>query len=82
MEITIDGAGRVVLPKSVRQSAGLQPGSKLTVEVRHGQIVLQPVTQAVQVTREGRFLVLHEADGPPLTPEMVDEYRRKAYERQ
>ena len=35
--------GIVVLPKSVRERAGIREGMLLTVEVRDGEVVLRPL---------------------------------------
>lgn len=41
--LTIDGAGRLVLPKPVRDHHGLGPGSELELEDTEGEIRLRPV---------------------------------------
>lgn len=45
MEATIDSGGRVLLPKSIRDSLGLVPGSKVDVS---------PYGSGVQITPGGR----------------------------
>ena len=42
MKSTIDRAGRVVIPKAIREAAGLKPGSALTIAYRDGQVVIEP----------------------------------------
>lgn len=44
--ITIDQAGRIVLPKAVRQRLNLGPGSRLTLDVVAQRIELTPQPQA------------------------------------
>ena len=44
--ITIDQAGRIVLPKAVRQRLNLGPGSRLTLDVVAQRIELTPQAQA------------------------------------
>jgi AbrB family looped-hinge helix DNA binding protein len=41
--VTIDGAGRLVLPKPVREHHGLGPGSELELDDTEGDIRLRPV---------------------------------------
>lgn len=48
MSITIDGAGRLVVPKRIRDAAGLRPGTELDIRLRGGCIELEP--RAVQVS--------------------------------
>jgi len=42
MDATLDKFGRIVLPKAVRDSLGLDAGTELVVEQRAGEIVLKP----------------------------------------
>lgn len=57
MKATIDSAGRIVIPKSVRESANLAPGTELQIRVRDSVIELEPVSTEVHLRREGEFLV-------------------------
>jgi AbrB family looped-hinge helix DNA binding protein len=41
METTIDRAGRVVIPKPIRDAAGLKPGAALSIEYRDGRIEIE-----------------------------------------
>ncbi|HLJ99480.1 MAG TPA: AbrB/MazE/SpoVT family DNA-binding domain-containing protein [Streptosporangiaceae bacterium] len=54
MEAIIDQAGRIVLPKSIRDSLGLQPGT--TVDI-------SPYGAGVQVVPAGRTARLVEENG-------------------
>lgn len=42
METTIDAGGRIVIPKTVRERAGLRAGSRVEVTERDGAIILTP----------------------------------------
>jgi AbrB family looped-hinge helix DNA binding protein len=68
MRTTIDGAGRVVIPKPVRDQAGLEAGTEIEVEFRDGQVVLEPATVPMRVAKQARRAVI-EAGGemPTLT---------------
>jgi len=68
METTIDRAGRVVIPKALRDSAGLKAGAKLRVECRDGKIEIEAVSAKVQWVRKGTLMV---AVPPPGTPKMT-----------
>jgi len=43
MELQIDRAGRIVVPKKVREHLGLKPGSSLRLEERANSLVLYKV---------------------------------------
>ncbi len=57
MTLRIDKAGRVVLPKSVRDRLGLREGSHLDlVETAEG-VILKPISREPSLVKKGRFLV-------------------------
>jgi AbrB family looped-hinge helix DNA binding protein len=57
MTITIDKAGRVVIPASIRQRLGLRPGTPLEVTVEDASIRLAPTASPPQlVKRRGRLV--------------------------
>jgi AbrB family looped-hinge helix DNA binding protein len=69
---TIDGAGRVVVPKAIREQAGLAPGSRLTVRYREGRIEIEPDPRKVRMKRHGGLTVaVPEEEGPLLTADEV-----------
>jgi AbrB family looped-hinge helix DNA binding protein len=73
MKVTIDNAGRVVLPKSIRDAAGLSGGQEVEVRLVGAVVEIEPTQPEVRMrTRPGRLPVL-EADGPvePVSDEDV-----------
>ena len=74
MRTTIDKAGRVVIPKSVREALGIAGGDVVDVVVDGVGIRIDPVATSELVEVDG-FLVV-PATGTPVTVEMVDEIRR------
>jgi len=58
-ELTIDGAGRIVLPQPIRRQFHLIRGSTLDVEIEPEAIVLRPHTRHAGLTEQGGLLV-HE----------------------
>ena len=70
MKTTIDHAGRVVIPKAMRELAGLKPGRELNVEYTDGRIEIEPARKALKWVRKGRFVV---ATAPPGTPVLTNE---------
>lgn len=53
MSITIDKAGRVVIPAGLRRKAGLQPGTPLSATYEDGAIRLQRDVPGPDVTLRG-----------------------------
>lgn len=57
IETTMDKAGRLVLPKAVREAAGFAPGMPLRVSVRDGRVEIEPAPREVRVVDRGAFRV-------------------------
>ena len=57
MTITMDTAGRLVIPSEIRREAGLEPGVPLEVRWREGVIEIEPQPARVRLVRKGRLLV-------------------------
>jgi len=58
--ITIDGAGRLVLPRQVREKLHLRAGSKLSLALVAGKVELTPQSEepATLVRKGGRLVVI------------------------
>jgi len=81
MKTTIDGAGRLVIPKEIRREARLAPGTPLDVRWRDGRIEIEPAPAAVRLQRRGRLLVaVPKGRLPELSPEVVEQTRLKLLE--
>ena len=57
MKTTIDSAGRVVIPKSIRSQAGLGAGQAVEITFRHGAILIEPAVSDVRLEKVGQWLV-------------------------
>jgi AbrB family looped-hinge helix DNA binding protein len=57
MRTTIDKAGRVVIPASIRDRAGLAPGTMLEITVDEFGVRLEPVAPGPKLVRVGRRMV-------------------------
>ena|SRR5271168_3026104 len=73
--LTIDGAGRLVLPKPVRDELQLAAGDSLELESSEDQIVLRPVRGAATLHKKKGVWVMRT--GKPLAAEVVDETIRR-----
>ncbi len=63
MITTIDNAGRVVIPKALRDRAGLKPGSEVEIRQNDGVIEIAAPEPAGRLVRKGRVLVWEPATG-------------------
>jgi AbrB family looped-hinge helix DNA binding protein len=73
MRTTIDRAGRVVIPKEIREKAGLKPGMSLDIRIDNGVVEIEPEPVPMRLERRGRFVVLvPEVEIPLLTVEDVN----------
>jgi AbrB family looped-hinge helix DNA binding protein len=57
MRTTIDSAGRVVVPKPLRQAIGLQAGSEVEIRATDGRIEMEPSPLEVRFERRSDLLV-------------------------
>ncbi len=72
MRTTIDAAGRVVVPKQLRDSADLMPGQELEIVERDGRIEIEPVPAPMALVERDGFLAAEtEGEAEPLTSEQV-----------
>jgi len=61
--IPIDRAGRLVLPKSIRDRLGIQAGSEFEVLEEEDKIILKPVEREPKlVSKDGVLVFVPEAD--------------------
>jgi AbrB family looped-hinge helix DNA binding protein len=63
MTITIDRAGRVVIPKEIRDEAGIEPGMPLHVTCREGRIEIEPRRRPIRIEKRGRLQVAVAVQG-------------------
>jgi AbrB family looped-hinge helix DNA binding protein len=74
MKSTIDAAGRIVVPKALRQALGLKPGQALEIRAGDGRLEIEIAPTPMQLKKRGKGVVaVPEADLPPLTAELVRE---------
>jgi AbrB family looped-hinge helix DNA binding protein len=78
MKTTIDVAGRVVVPKKIRDAVQLEAGSELEIRVENGVIQMEPVAAPVQFKKRGGFVVAtRPGQAPTLTHEVVEATRER-----
>ena len=76
MRTTIDAAGRVVIPKSLREAIGIVDGGEVEIELADGALLVAPPTVPKHVEgRDGRAVVVADEALPPLSDHVVSEVR-------
>ena len=80
MKSTIDGAGRLVIPKPIRDRLALRRGEQLEVEELDGRIQIQRPPREVGLvkTRAGLLAADPAAELPGLGPDEVREQLERA----
>jgi AbrB family looped-hinge helix DNA binding protein len=72
MRTTIDSAGRIVVPKSLRDALALKPGQALEIRAGEGRLEIEVAATPVSLKKRGRGLVaVPDAPLPSLTAEEV-----------
>lgn len=64
MRVSIDKAGRLVVPKEMRTRLRLRAGDELEIEAAGEEIVLRPVQEAAEFRRERGLWTFRGAAGP------------------
>jgi AbrB family looped-hinge helix DNA binding protein len=76
-KVQIDPAGRVVLPKKIRERFRLQGGDTLTLEVKGEAIELRPQKPTAQLRRVNGVLVLVSDTSLSAERDLVAEARQE-----
>ena len=72
MKSTIDGAGRIVVPKALRLALGLKPGQELELRAGDGRLEIEIAPTAMRLKKRGKGVVaVPDAELPALTAEEV-----------
>jgi AbrB family looped-hinge helix DNA binding protein len=62
--ITLGKAGRLVVPKPIRDSLGLHEGCRLKLDVQGGKLLAEPEPDSINIATKDGFPVIQS--GPPL----------------
>ncbi|MBL7491607.1 AbrB/MazE/SpoVT family DNA-binding domain-containing protein [Frankia sp. AgB1.9] len=74
MRTAIDAAGRIVVPKALRDALGLSPGQSLEIVERDGRLEIVPAPTPMSLVDDGDGLVaVADTEMPPLTADLVRE---------
>jgi AbrB family looped-hinge helix DNA binding protein len=82
IQTTIDSAGRLVLPKMVRDEAGILPGMTLRITVQEGRVEIEPLPREVKIVQRGPlWIAVPTEEIPPLSAATVEQVLRKVRDR-
>ena len=74
MKTTIDAAGRIVVPKPLREALGLKAGKPLEIRAADGGLEVEVAATPMQLQKRGKGVVaVPEAELPRLTGDQVRE---------
>lgn len=72
MKATLDAAGRIVVPKPLRQELGLKPGQLLDIRAGDGRLEIEVEATPMTLLKRGKGVVaVPETELPSLTAEQV-----------
>jgi AbrB family looped-hinge helix DNA binding protein len=81
MNVTIDKAGRLVVPKEIRDRMGLRAGDELEIEEFNGRIeISKPRKERKLVEKNGLLTLEPDPSEPPITQEQVREQLERVRE--
>jgi AbrB family looped-hinge helix DNA binding protein len=74
MKTTIDSAGRIVVPKALRQALNLKPGQPLEIRAGDGRLEIEIAATPMTLQKRGKDIVaIPETELPTLTADEVRE---------
>jgi AbrB family looped-hinge helix DNA binding protein len=74
MRVSIDGVGRIVIPKPMREALGVSGPTELELTEHDGRLELTvPYIKAHLEVRDGFTVIVPDEPVPPLTNEIVRE---------
>jgi AbrB family looped-hinge helix DNA binding protein len=81
VEVSMDHAGRIVVPKALRDRLGVEPGQPLRARVNDGRLEIEPEPIRAELVDESGVLVITPTE--PLAPlsredlrALIDDLRR------
>jgi AbrB family looped-hinge helix DNA binding protein len=78
MKSTLDSAGRIVVPKALRDALGLRPGQTLEIRAGDGRLEIDIAATPVRLKKRGKSVVaVPEVELPVLTADQVREALEK-----
>ncbi|MGA9042739.1 MAG: AbrB/MazE/SpoVT family DNA-binding domain-containing protein [Terriglobales bacterium] len=78
MNLKIDRAGRIVVPKPIRQRLGLQPNTEIEIVEQADGVLLRPLQQQPSMIKEnGLWVHLGQIDPTYNVNRLIDDVREE-----
>lgn len=78
VRVVIDDAGRIEIPRAMRDELCLRPGDVIAVELRDGELLLRPAREFAALSQEQGVWVLTSGEPLPASPtELLEEDRKQ-----
>jgi AbrB family looped-hinge helix DNA binding protein len=77
INLTVDKAGRIVLPKPLRDKMQLSPGTVLQMETEGENITLRPVRPKATLAKEFGIWVYQGGSNDDSIPDLIDRVREE-----
>jgi AbrB family looped-hinge helix DNA binding protein len=72
MRTTIDAAGRIVVPKAIREAMGLRARQEVDIVFTDGRIEIELPAATFRIEKKGKVgVIVPDQDMPELTDEMI-----------
>jgi AbrB family looped-hinge helix DNA binding protein len=83
MRSTIDSAGRLLLPKPIREAANLAGGTEVEIRIAGDHLEIEPVPAEISLIQKGDFIIAvpKRAQEKKLTIADVEEVRSQIQDR-
>jgi AbrB family looped-hinge helix DNA binding protein len=75
--LTIDKAGRVVIPKGLRDRLKLAPGDSIEIEASENEITLRPVHSAAPLRKKRGIWIYDGGPADASIPNLIERERAK-----
>ena len=73
MRTTIDSAGRLVVPRAIREQVGIYGATEVEIDLDGAAIRIEPVSDGTLAEEDGRLVI--PRSGAAVTAESVDRLR-------
>jgi AbrB family looped-hinge helix DNA binding protein len=73
---TVSSKGQLVIPAQIRESMGIEPGTRVAIRQEGTRLILEPQTLAAKLKLIKKLRGL-TAGGPSMTDELLEDRRRE-----
>ncbi|HUA92313.1 MAG TPA: AbrB/MazE/SpoVT family DNA-binding domain-containing protein [Terracidiphilus sp.] len=74
--VTVSSKGQMVIPASIRDELGIVPGTRISLQVEGGRVILDPQSQAAKLRRIEQMRG-YTAGGPSMADALLEERKRE-----